>query len=172
MIATIARVSTAIALVFGGVGCASYGMPGHNEAFLHENDFESVLAYSERARLLPEAALVQEYARLRQGYASRPNAADRVKLAVLLSLRHAPFRDDAQARGLLLQAASDSSYNVDEYRTLAALLLAVLDERREMERALEDERRQRAELAKKLKQLRAIEEEIDRRTPAPMIPSR
>lgn len=136
------------------------------------DELQALIGYTESVRLLSVADLLSEYTRVERGYAKAASAADRIKLATLLSLRHAPFRDDARARGLLLQAISDSSYNASAYRRLAGLLLVGLDERRELERALDEERRQRQALGKKLEQLRTIEEEIDRRRMPPAITPR
>jgi hypothetical protein len=154
-------------------GCISWSTATAPEAgdqrppLLAGNQLHALLAYTESVRLLTPRELGREYARTERGYSKEANPAERVKLAIILSLRHAPFRDEARARGLLLQAAADTGYNAAEYRALAELLLAALDERRELERSLEEERRKRAELDRKLQQLKAIEEEIDRRTAAP-----
>lgn len=134
-----------------------------DEERLTANDFETVLGYTETVRLLSPGELQREYTRVERGYSKEPKIVNRLKLAILLGLRHAPFRDEARARGLLLQAVSESGYNATLHRRLAALLLVGLDERRELERSLEEERRQRQALAKKLEQLRTIEEDIDRR---------
>lgn len=135
------------------------------------SELEGLVYYAERVRLLAPGALEREHAEREQGFREEASPGNRIRLAVLLALRHAPFRDDARARLLLLQAAHQSGYNADAYRGLAALLLTQLDERRELETTLESERKERQALRRKLEQLKAIEEEIDRRMP-PVIPPR
>lgn len=129
------------------------------------SELESLVSYAEQVRLLAPAQLARELAEREQGFREDATPANRIRLAMLLGLRQAPFRNDARARQLLLQAAHQSGYNVDEYRGLAVLLLLQLDERREMETTLENERKERQALRRKLEQLKAIEEEIDRRMP-------
>jgi hypothetical protein len=158
-------------------GCATSPPPQPVEAKVSEellaaNDIATLLGYTESVRRLTPAELQREYTRVETGYAKKADSAGRVKLAILLSLQHAPFRNEARARGLLLQAIGDSGYNSSPYRQLATLLLIGLDERREWERALEEERRQRQALGKKLDQLKAIEEEIDRRRAPPVMTPR
>lgn len=137
---------------------------------LTSNDFEAILGYTETVRLLSPVELQREYIRVERGYTKNKNAVDRIKLAILLGLRHAPFRDEARARGLLLQTISESGYNTALHRRLASLLLVAMDERRELERSLDDERRTKQALSKKLEQLRTIEEDIDRRRSPAMTP--
>lgn len=129
------------------------------------SELDGLMHYAERVRLLAPGALEREYIEREQGFQEEASAANRIRLAVLLGLRQAPFRDDARARLLLLQAAHQSGYNAEAYRSLAVLLLQQLDERRQMEATLDSERKERQALRRKLEQLKAIEEEIDRRMP-------
>lgn len=138
---------------------------GHCESNGTSTELEGLMTYAEQVRLLAPGELQREYTEREQGFHEEASAANRIRLAVLLGLKRAPFRDDARARLLLLQAAHQSGYNVDAYRSLAVLLLQQLDERREMEATLENERKERQALRRKLEQLKAIEEEIDRRMP-------
>jgi hypothetical protein len=179
----ISRLTSALGVTLTGVLCACAtpivdGSPATpvavhvSEERLRSNELEALLGYTETVRLLNPAALQREFLRVHESHAKDASVANRLKLAILLSLRHAPFRDEARARGLLLQTAVDSSYNLPSYRQLAGLLLIGLDERRELERALEEERRQRHVLGKKLEQLKTIEEEIDRRRAPPVMTPR
>lgn len=131
---------------------------------------ELLLAYAERVRGLTPAPLEAEYAQAREQHRRAPDAYSRLKLALLLGCRRAPFYDEVQARELLGQVARNG--NTPGLRSLAGLWLHEREERAVLERALEDERRQRVALQKKLEQLKTMEEEFDRRRPAPMIPSR
>jgi len=84
-----------------------------------------------------------------------PSPDNRMRLALLLTLPTAPFRNDARARDLLAGATG--------YPELARWLVMSIDERRALEEVAEEERRRRQALQAKLNQLKAIEEEMDRR---------
>jgi len=144
---------------------ASPVVAGSYECEHASSELEDLISYAERVRLLAPGALQREYSEREQGFRDEGSPANRIRLAVLLGLKQAPFRDDARARHLLLQAAHQSGYNAESYRGLAVLLLQQLDERREMEATLESERKERQALRRKLEQLKAIEEQIDRRMP-------
>lgn len=132
-------------------------------------DLEYLVLYGESMRRLPPAQLESEYAAAREEHRRAPNSVTRLKLALLASSRGAPFRDDSWARQLLHATAQDP--HADEaVRAAAALWLHELEQRLVLERALEDERRQRQTLERKLEQLKTIEEEIDRRPPTPGVP--
>lgn len=132
-------------------------------------DTVALLQYAEAIRAMNPKALQRERSAAEQRHAKQASADGRIRLALLLSLPHAPFRNDARARSLLSQAARDGDYNAGSYRRLAAFLLTVLAERAEIEKALEDERKQRLAVQKQLQQLKAIEEDIDRRIPSTVI---
>jgi hypothetical protein len=133
---------------------------------------EQMLAYAEKVRGMTPAPLEAEYARAREEHRRSPSAYSRLRLAVLLGCRRAPFYDEVQARDLLGQVARSREPDTAGMRSLAGLWLHEREERAAVERALEEERRQRAALQKKLEQLKTMEEEFDRRPPTPVIPSR
>ncbi len=131
---------------------------------------EQLIVYAERARRLPPLGLEADYVAVREAYRLAPDSFTRLKLAVLVSAPRVPFRDDEWARELLHAAAQDANA-AGTTRALAALWLRELEERIALERALEDERRQRQALQRKLEQLKTIEEEIDRRQAPAVVPS-
>lgn len=124
-----------------------------------------LLRYAERIRALPLKALQHEYLESEQQFATAPTPDTRMRLALLVSLPAAPFRNDARARQLLAEGP-DGEAGYDE---LARWLLVTIDERRALEDVAEEERRGKQALRAKLDQLKAIEEDLDRRMQAPVI---
>ena len=95
---------------------------------------------------------------------------DRLRLAILLSRLHAPFRNDVRARELVEHVIRNGNGDAAMF---AYTLQWDLQDRRahqsDCDRALTKERQQRAALKQKLNELKAIEEQIHRRdtkTPA------
>lgn len=119
-----------------------------------------LLRYADRIRALPLSTLQHEFAEAEQQFVMAPTPDNRMRLALLLSLPTAPFRNDARARDLLTSATG--------YPELVRWVLITLDERRALEEIAEEERRRRVALQAKLNQLKAIEADMDRRMP-PMV---
>lgn len=124
-----------------------------------------LLRYAEHIRALPLATLQHEYTEAEQQFASAPTPDNRLRLAMLLSLPSAPFRNDARARQLLTPAVQSAA----GYAEFTHWLLVTIDERRALEEVVEEERRRRQALRAKLDQLKAIEEDMDRRMQPPVI---
>lgn len=133
---------------------------------------ERLIVYAERIRWFAPSTLEAERAAAERDLRREADAYHRLKLALLLSLRRAPFRDDTRARDLLSRAAKETGAKNQPIRSFAMFLLQELDDRWAGERALEEERRQRQILQKKLDQLKAIEEEMDRRVLPGVTPPR
>jgi hypothetical protein len=133
---------------------------------------ERLIVYAESIRWFAPSALDTERASAEMDYRRSPNAFNRIRLAMLLTLRRAPFRDDMRARQLLSQAAKEPGTKNQPVRSLAMLLLQDLDDRWVNDRTVDDERRQRLALQRKLDQLKAVEEEMDRRTPPTVVTPR
>lgn len=133
---------------------------------------ERLVVYAESIRWFAPSALETERLAAEQDYRRDPSAFNRVRLATILTLRRAPFRDDTRARELLSQAAKEPGAKNQPIRSFAMMLLQDLDDRWAGERAIDDERRQRLLLQKKLDQLKAVEEEMDRRAPPAVVPPR
>lgn len=125
---------------------------------------ERLVIYADKLRALTPPALESERMTAEQDYRSAPTGFNRLRLALVLSQPRVPFRDDARARELLGQAVRDPSASSDALRSFAGWMLQELDDRAAAERMLEEERRQRLGLQKKLDQLKAVEEEMDRRS--------
>jgi hypothetical protein len=128
-----------------------------------DNPSERLMIYGERLRWLAPSSLDAERAAAEEDYRRDPSAFNRLRLALLLALRRAPFRDDMRARDLLSQAATERGSSNQPLRSFAMWLLQDFDDRWAAERALDEERRQRLTLQKKLDQLKAVEEDMDRR---------
>lgn len=135
------------------------------------DDLEHLIIYAERLRRLPPAGLESEHVAVRAEQGRAPEPLTRLKLALLLSSSRVTFRDYASALELLGAVAKDAAAG-PIMRAVAALWLHELEERLALERLLEDERRQRQTLERKLEQLKTIEEEIDRRPTTPVVPPR
>lgn len=131
---------------------------------------ERLIVYAESIRWFAPSALDTERASAEIDYRRNPNAFNRIRLAMLLTLRRAPFRDDTRARELLSRAAKEPGTKNQPVRSLAMLLLQDLDDRWASDRMVDDERRQRLALQKKLDQLKAVEEDMDRRAPPVVTP--
>lgn len=133
------------------------------------SDVEHLVMYADRLRWVAPPMLDAERASAEIDLARAPTAANKVKLALVLMLRRAPFRDDTRARELLSQGAKDAESDSQPMRSLATWLLQELDDRWASERQLDDERRQRTLLQRKVDQLKALEEEMDRRSAPPPV---
>lgn len=131
---------------------------------------ERIVVYAERIRWFAPSTLEAERSAAERDLRRDASAFNRLRMAVLLSLRRAPFRDDARARELLSSVAKEPGAKNQPLRSYAMSLLQDIDDRWASERMLEEERRQRLALQKKLDQLKAVEEDMDRRTPAPAVP--
>jgi len=126
---------------------------------------EGLVRYGALLHSLPAEAQEREYAQVAGALERNRNASDRIRMALLLSIPGASFRNDARARKYLEQVLDDRGHNTRQYRDLARLLLATLDDRKQLESELTDERRQRQELQQKLDQLKAIEQDTGTRIP-------
>lgn len=126
---------------------------------------EALLSYGALLRSIRTESLEREYAYAARTFANDPNAPNRIRLALLLSLAGASFQDNSRAKGYLEQVLGDSGYNVRQYHGLARFLLAMLNDRQQLESGLAEERRQRQELQQMLDQLKAIERDTGTRIP-------
>ena len=130
------------------------------------DDRSELLRYLEQVRAMPAPQLEQE-ARMVDSDALRdPSVANRLRLGIFLGFAPPPFRSTQRAQEVLDNAWRDEG---GQQRELVRLLLAVLHDRQDLESALGDERRQRQALHNKLEQLKAIEEDLDRRMQPPVI---
>lgn len=126
---------------------------------------EVLLRYGALLRSIRGESLEQEYAQAAGLLADDSSAPNRIRLAMLLSFPGASFQDNTRAREYLELVRDDAGYNAREYHALARFLLAMLDDRKQLESALAGERRQRQKLRQKLEQLKAIERDTGSRIP-------
>lgn len=126
---------------------------------------EALVRYGALLRSIPADALEREYTQVAEMLAHDASAPNRIRMALLLSLPGASFQDDPRARGYLKKVIDDAGYNASQYHGIARFLAAMLDDRKQLEGAVADERRQRQELQQKLDQLKAIEQDTGARIP-------
>ncbi len=134
-------------------------------------DLAGLTAYLSWLRKQPP----EQLHRLRDTAESQPAAQrtdfDRLRLAMLLSLPKAHDRDPARAQTLLGEIVGGDSGNSD-LKSFARLMLWNLEEREQLrktyDRELALERDQRRKLQHQLQELKAIEEQLNRRDNKPL----
>lgn len=116
--------------------------------------------------LLPLERQQQELAGIDASLARTGLVTDRLRLAMLLTLGDERIRDTERAQQLI----EGHTWEDTSYEAVARLILELIEERKarasdrlDLSFALEQERRQRAELEDRLAQIRAIETEMDAR---------
>lgn len=126
-------------------------------------DVDAVLKYYHRVLTLKGAELGREYERARQNFEHAPSEAHRLRLAILLSLPGAAFRDDSAAIGLL-QPLVKEGLEESTLKPLAQLMQNYILELRRTEDALQaqsaklrDEQRRAEALQQKLEALLQME---------------
>ncbi|MFL6649126.1 MAG: hypothetical protein ACJ8KO_14290, partial [Sulfurifustaceae bacterium] len=103
--------------------------PERQAAVAQASNVERLVMYADRLRWLAPPMLDTERASAEIENGRAPNAVNKVKLALVLMQRRAPFRDDTHARELLSQAAKDPGPDGQPMRSLATWLLQELDDR-------------------------------------------
>lgn len=161
-----------ICAVSGGTGCASSARTPEMPSVVppvaastqprHDDD---ILHYIESVRAMPAPRLEREATVLGHNARVEPTVVNRLRLGIFLGFAPPPYRATGRAQEILDGVWRDDSGQRDVVR----LLQAVLQDRHELEATLSDERRQRQALRNKLDQLKAIEEDIDRRMEPPVI---
>lgn len=148
----------AAAPIDGTVSAAPEGSPRN------ENTFAELVAYSNWVRGRTPEELRRLLPNMETRAKETPTPMDRLRLAILLSLPQAPFRDDARAKQLVDEVIRNHHGDASAF---AYTLRWALQDRTalqgECDRALSQERRQRDALKQKLNELKAIEEQIHRR---------
>lgn len=163
-------------------GCAAPGgqggLPPGSGAGVRFNGFcrcadvADLLEYYQRIRTLGSDELAVEYGAATQALAKQKSDAGRLRLAMLLSLPGAAFRDDGRAAALAEDVASRKNPDNSSLRPLAALVAAnASEQRRQEERSqklgqrLQEEEKRADALQQKLDGLKAIEKNILNREP-------
>lgn len=129
------------------------------------SEAESLLLYHEHLRKLSIADLNREHEGVKRTLARSNSDFSRMRLAMLLSLSGANFRDDGRALGLLEPMLAAGAAD-NETRALAQLLYVLISERRRIEERLKDEQRKTEGLQQKLDALKSIEKSLLEREPA------
>lgn len=140
-------------------------------------DAAQLLAYAQRLRTLSSDDLQRERDAAARGLVQKKTAADRLRMALLLTGPDPRFRDDARAAALLQEVVKGKGGGSPALKNLAALLLQVAEERLRQEercqtladKAKEEQKRADA-LQQKLDALKAIEKNIINRDPIPPLP--
>lgn len=139
---------------------------------LEDSEFAGLVAYSNWIRKRAPNDLNALLADAERRVAANPSPADRLRLAILLSLPQTPFRNDTRALKLA-DAVIDNG--TDEFALYAYTLRWNLQDRgalqSQCDRALARERQERAKLKQKLDELKAIEEQLHRRETKPLKPT-
>jgi hypothetical protein len=127
------------------------------------SDVDGVLNYYHRVLALKGPELGREYERARQDFEQIPSEVHRLRLAILLSVPGAAFRDESAAIGLLQSLVKDGSEETP-LKSLAELLQNFILEQRRTEDALQaqsaklrDEQRRAEALQQKLEALLQME---------------
>lgn len=137
-------------------------------ATFEDSEFAALVAYGNWLRQRSSNDLKPLLADAEARANAQGQAIDRLRLALLLSLPQASFRDDVRALELIEQV-------IDTDRSEAALFAYTLrwdlqnrlNLHAQFERAITRERQQRALLKQKLDDLKAIEQQIHRRESKP-----
>ncbi|MGH8751335.1 MAG: hypothetical protein ACREUV_06490 [Burkholderiales bacterium] len=130
------------------------------------SEVEDYLAYYSYAANLSGEDLKKEYGALNQTYAKRKSDANRVRLALLLSLPGTGFRDDARALGLLKEVKTSEN---SELKDFTSLLAAHIAEHRKQEEKIKTEQGRADEMEQKLEALKSIERSIIERQQTPPV---
>lgn len=160
-------------------GCAAGGPAGtgaepHYGTFCRCGDAIGLIAYQQRIRGLSGDELAVEYAAASQAMVRQKSDAARLRLAMLLSLPGATFRDDERAAALADEVANRrTAATADGLRPLAALIAVHIGEQRRQEdrnqklaQKLQEEEKRADALQQKLDGLKAIEKSMLNREPA------
>lgn len=146
--------------------------PTQPSASLEDGEFAGLVAYTNWLRSRSADELKPLLADAEHRIRNNPRPIDRLRLAVLLSIPQAPFRDEARALTLAEEVIDSGA---SETALFAYTLRWDLQNRKalqaDFDRAMTKERQQRSTLKKKLDELKAIEEQLHRRETTPLKPT-
>lgn len=129
--------------------------------------FPELLRYAQWLRSQPPDALDAARDETQRSVRQSGSAADRIRLALVLSQPAAPFRDEAAARALLDEAIRQSAGEDAALHAFAVMQTINLNDREWARSGLQDrlrtERERREELERKLEELKDIEQQLHRR---------
>lgn len=142
--------------------------PNASAATFEDSEFAALVAYGNWLRQRSSDDLQPLLADAEARANAKGQAIDRLRLALLLSLPQASFRDDVRALKLTEQVIdTDRSETALFAYTLRWDLQNRVNLHTQYERAITRERQQRALLKQKLDDLKAIEQQIHRRESKP-----
>lgn len=130
------------------------------EADIEADEVIALLAYFQRVQALPADEQRREYVAVNQQFGKDKSENSRLKLALLMSIPGAGFRDDAKLMNLLETAASRNAATDSPRRELLTLLTRLHAERIRQTGQLRDELRKSEALVKE--EQRRTEEQIRR----------
>ena len=136
-----------------------------------KKDAETIetLRYFSRIRGLQSEDLSREHAAAVLALAKQKTAPNRIKLAFLLCLPNAAFRDDVRASALLAEVLDDKKANASLGNLAELLIYQISEQKRQEERyqkanqSLKDEQKRADQLEQKLDALKNIEKSIIQR---------
>lgn len=137
------------------------------------SDQEEVLQIMRYARVMqsyPRAKLKDEFKRVATDLVDKPDTANQLRMAILLSIEDTPFKNEKRALRLLTNIVNDVDERSSALQEYAYQLLDTLQQRyeamqlnRELSDELHAERQKRAQLQQQLDALRSIEKSINQR---------
>jgi hypothetical protein len=122
------------------------------------SDVERLLEYHQRAVTLKGPELAREYDRARLAFERDGSDLHRMRLALMLSIPGAAFRDDSAAIGLLQPILKDRRQPESDLRPLAQLLQSYVLELRRTEDALQA---QSAKLREEQRRAEALQQKLE-----------
>jgi len=112
------------------VSCTVPAQPRTALERLEETEVERFLQYSTRVRALSRDALQREYAQQEIAFGRSRGAADRLRLALLLSVPNTDFVNTTYALALLQEYLAEPTQSQAQFRELAAFLLTYISNER------------------------------------------
>ncbi|MGH8630072.1 MAG: hypothetical protein ACREU7_04800 [Burkholderiales bacterium] len=145
------------------VGCETAKSPRRDLSWLPTvdaglRDVERLLEFHQRAVTLKGPELAREYDRARLAFEKDASELHRVRLALMLSIPGAAFRDDAAAIGLLQPILKDRREPESHLRPLAQLLQSYVLEMRRADDALQA---QSAKLREEQRRAEALQQKLE-----------
>lgn len=153
-------------------GCAAIESSALNtnkpSLFINKSsEVATLLAYSQRIRSLPHDGLAAEYALANQALAKQRSDSLRLRLALLLTLPNAPFRDDSRGAALAEEVFNNKNGDNAELKALAQYIVTVANEQKRQEeryqllaQKLKEEEKRAEALQQKVDALKSIEKDL------------
>jgi hypothetical protein len=150
------------------VGLASpAGVQKQENLELKDADFQSIAEYYRRLYSLSEEDLSREHSQAQQRLSENNQPIDRIRLALLLSLPHAAFKDYSRSLTLLNDYSNDPANQSSTLKDFLFFLSSFIqelknqDERyQKLDQKLKEEKKLREALEQKLEELKTIEKNI------------